>query len=311
MSKKIGFLQRWIFIIDKINTHPYISKEELENAVENELMAYDGVSGIGTKSRTIERDLREIRNSPSLNISIEYCHRRKGYYIPDDEKSISRLDRLIEISSLLSFSSLKDIVFVEDRRSRGLEYRYGLIAAIKKAVEVEIIYHKYQHSPNSKESRKLRPYGLKEFKSRWYLLATEVDVDPEKAGIVKAFGLDRIKKLTVTNRVFQKRADIDIKDKFKHCFGIYSNEELKPEKVVLSFSPLSGRYNDALPLHESQKTLVENEDEFRVELYVKITKDFIIELLSQSEGMRVIEPAGLRDTLIDIHKRAIEELKEQ
>ena len=311
MSKKIGFLQRWIFIIDKINAHPYITKEELGNAIENELMAYDGVSGIGVKSRTIERDLNEIRNSPLMNVSIEYCHKRKGYYIPDDEKSISKLDRLIEVSSLLSFSSLKDIVFVEDRRSRGLEYRYGLIAAIKKSVEIEVVYHKYQHSPNSKEVRRLRPYGLKEFKSRWYLLANEVDADPEIAKVVKSFGLDRIKKLTITNCMFQKRDDIDIKEKFKHCFGIYSNEELKPEKVVLSFSPLSGRYNDALPLHESQKTLVENENEFRVELYVKITKDFIIELLSQSEGMRVIEPAGLRDMLIDIHKRAIEELKEE
>lgn len=304
MSKKIGFLQRWMFIIDKIHSHPYISKEELENAVNEEFFAYDGVNGIGTKSRTIERDLCEIRNSPYMDISINFCYRRKGYYIPRNEKSLSKLDRLFELSSLFSFSDLQDIVFTENRPSRGMEHRFGLINAIRKEVEIVVEYHKY-NSYSHKEERRLQPYALREFKNRWYLLAAEVSHGAGKDGVIKTWGLDRIEQLTVTNRTFRKDNSVNLSEKFEHCFGIYSNEELKAEKVVISFSPLSGRYNDSCPLHESQKTVMQNENEFRIELTVKLTPDFIMELLSQSQGMRVIEPIGLRQKLIDIHKQAI------
>lgn len=310
MSKKIGFLQRWMFIIDKINAHPYISKEELTSAVENEFSNYDGVDNIGINPRTIERDLHEIRNSSYMDISIEYCWQRKGYYIPQNEKSLSKLDRLFELSSLLSFSTLKDIVFIENRKSRGLEHRLGLINAIRKTLEITIEYRKYD-TTSSPEVRKLQPYALREFKNRWYLLATEAGSDPTSEASLKTWGLDRIEKLTVTNRTFHKNDQLNLNDKFENCFGIYSNTEMKAEKVILSFMPLSGKYTDSCPLHETQKTLVHDENEFRVELTVKLTPDFIMELLSHSLGMRVIEPACLRETLIDIHQRALRLLQNE
>ena len=309
MSKKIGFLQRWMFIIDKINAYPYINIKDLKEAVANELSSYDGAANIGITQRTIERDLSEIRNSPYMDISIEFCRKKKGYYIPQDEKSASKLDRLLELSSLLSFSNLKDIVLVENRKSKGLEHRFQLINAIQNTTEVIIDYHKYSHSSSSQTERKLRPYALREFKSRWYLLAAEVNGNPAKPGTIKTFGLDRIKKLAVTNQRFEKDTSVNLQKKFSHCFGIYSNEELEAERVVLSFSPLSGKYNDSLPLHETQRTLLKNENEFRVELFVKLTQDFIMELLSQSEGMRVIMPICLKERLIDIHLQAIDLLR--
>lgn len=310
MSKKIGFLQRWMFIIDKINAYPYISLKELQRSIVSELANYDGVKDIGTDKRTIKRDLDEIRSSPFMDISIEYYRPRNGYYIPHDEKSDSKLDRMFELSSLLSFSSLKDIVFMEDRKCRGLEHRFGLITAIRKSVEVMIEYKKFGHSQGKKGARRLHPYAIKEYRNRWYLLAVEAG-SPEKEKYAKVWGLDRIEKLEVTNRKFNKDKDIDLKKQFEHCFGIFTNPEMEAEKVVLSFSPLSERYNDSLPLHESQKTLIRNDQEYRIELKVKLTQDFIMELLSQSEGMRVIEPVSLRENLIDIHLKAIGLLRER
>ncbi len=300
MSKKIGFLQRWMFIIDKISAHPYISKQELEAALESEFTVYDGIAGVGTRSRTLERDLSEIRQAPYMDISIEYCRKRKGYYIPTDEKSLSKLNRLFKVSSLLSFSLLKEILFTDHRKSRGLEHRFTLVSAIRGLVEIEIEYRKYSTATTPGQRRLLHPYGLREFKNRWYLLAMEAGETT-----MKVWGLDRIGKLTLTNRKFTKDPAIDLKKKFEHCFGIYTNSELPPERVVLSFSPLSGKYTDSLPLHESQRTLIHNEEEARRELRVKRTPDFIMELLSQSAGMRVIEPASLRETLIGIHRKAL------
>ena len=92
-------------------------------------------------------------------------------------------------------------------------------------------------------------------------------------------------------------------------FGACSNSELPVEDVVLSFSPKSGRYNDAFPLHESQETLVDDGREFRIRLRVKLTRDFIQELLSQSEDLVVISPKHLRKALRDIYKKAMKRME--
>ena len=91
-----------------------------------------------------------------------------------------------------------------------------------------------------------------------------------------------------------------------YCFGIHSDEDKYVEEVILSFTPTSGKYNEALPLHDSQETLIDNENEFRIKVAVKITHDFIMELLSQSENMKVIAPLHLKETLIKIHEKAID-----
>ena len=55
--------------------------------------------------------------------------------------------------------------------------------------------------------------------------------------------------------------------------------------------------------------LVDDENEFRIRIKVKITYDFVAELLSQNGMMRVIAPAHLRNRLAEIHKNAIKMLK--
>lgn len=309
MSKKIGYLQRWMFIIDKISSHPYITKKDLEKALEEEMGLYDGVRGIGTKSRTLERDLREIRNSPYMDVSIEYSKTENGYYIPQDEKSLSKLNNLFELSALLTFSTLKDIVFMENRESRGMEYRFTLISAIRNAKEIVVGYRRYV-TPHIKKSRRLQPYALKEFKNRWYLLAFEADCELKNEDSLKSWGLDRIEELEITNQVFQVDKTINPNQKFEDCFGIISLKELNPEKIILSFPPLNGKYHVACPLHKSQRILIDNEEEVRIELTVKVTFDFIIELLTQSHGLKVIEPEWLREDLILVHRKAIDLLQE-
>ena len=82
-------------------------------------------------------------------------------------------------------------------------------------------------------------------------------------------------------------------------------KDKEPEEVILSFSPTGGKYNEAFPLHESQETLIDNEHEFRIRLKVKLTYDFIMELLSQTQNMKVIAPVHLKNKLIDIYNNAI------
>lgn len=103
-------------IIRHIRSHRYISMEELCACVENDLSLYDDSESIGTSSRTIKRDLQEIRKY--LGISIDYSKANNGYYIPEDEDQQSDLERVLEpfdlLSSLYAENKLPGFVFPEN-----------------------------------------------------------------------------------------------------------------------------------------------------------------------------------------------------
>lgn len=299
---KAGYFQRYLLIIRKIKNNRFISLNELINIVEKEIAIYEDTDSLGLSKRTIQRDFDDIRDI--FKIDIMYSKSNNGYYILEDERS--DIERQLEYFDLIGTldSELEKFVFTEKRKSKGTEYLYPLISAIKSSRIVEFRYRKFDNTV-TKEKRIVEPYAIKEFKNRWYLLAIEIDGRLDERGQIKTWGLDRIENFYTTNKLFNKNIHIDIEVEFKNCFGIHSDEDKGVEEVILSFTSISGKYNEALPLHNSQKTLIDNENELRIKVEVKITHDFIMELLSQSENMKVITPTHLREKLISIHKKAI------
>ena len=243
-----------------------------------------------------------------MGISIEYSRSENGYYIPEDEDQISDIERILEqydlMASLHAREELSSIVFPERRKPRGTEFLTPLIHAIKRSLIVEFTYVKFNNSVS--RSRSVMPYALKEGRGRWYLLAIEIGENVRHAGEIKSWGLDRIRDLNVTKNRFTRNPEIDPEKEFRDVVGVYSNNDLPVEEVILSFSPKGGRYNEAFPLHESQETLVDDGKEFRIRLKVKITYDFKQELLSQSDDLAVIAPEHLRKELCEVYRKALE-----
>lgn len=68
----------------------------------------------------------------------------------------------------------------------------------------------------------------------------------------------------------------------------------KPQKVLLSFSPKQAPYILTQPLHHSQKTILENVREVRIELSVYITQELKMTILSYGENVKVFKPAILQ-----------------
>ena len=114
----------------------------------------------------------------------------------------------------------------------------------------------------------------------------------------KNVALDRMKALEITNQYFDKKNGEATAERFRHCFGITCPDGEKPQEVMLSFDPFQGRYIKSLPLHHSQQILIDNEDELRVKLKVFITEDFIMELLSYGDKMKVVSPQTLRFIIV-------------
>lgn len=303
MSKK-GFLTRYFIIIEKIRRGKYVSLKEIHEHIEqkiNSLSLQDDTISMGFSERTLKRDIREIRNL--FGISIEYSRQNLGYYIEDEIDNLNfqpMLEAFDLFNSMNIASDLSSFVFHENRRPKGTEHLFGIIHAIKNRKQIQFGYQKFDDEQY--RIRKGEPYALKEFKNRWYMLMYELS-----SSKVKTFALDRCSELEIMKQGFTTDQIFNFSHQLSDCFGIIHPTDRRPEEVILSFKSLKGKFIKSLPLHKSQKIIIENEQELRIKLRVFITYDFILEILSHGSEVRVIEPPIL---VAEIRKRLAEALEQ-
>lgn len=248
--------------------------------------------------RTFQRDIKKIETL--FGIYIVYNSGTKKYEIVEDgqEEHNDRLMEAYDVYNALNVSSsLTRHVIVEKRKSQGTEHLHGLLHAIKNNLSLLFMYEKF--SDGEMQQRKVNPLAIKEARNRWYLLAED-----QKDGIVKSFGLDRIKELEIGTRKY-KPIDYDPEKEYRHSFGVISGVEIPPEKIVLSFTTQEGKYINSLPLHHSQKEVLKNEKEWRYEYFLRPTHDFVMEVLSYGAEVKVLEPKSFKNAILKQLKEAI------
>ena len=281
---------------------PYSSFKELQSYIEKQLeflQMQDDTLNMGFSLRTLQRDIREIRNL--FGVDIEYSTSGKGYFISQNESENMNFQRMIEafdlFNSLNIAQDMSAFIHLEKRKPQGTENLYGLLHAIKNKLAIKFSYLKFWEDKVSQ--RLVEPYGLKEFKNRWYVLAKD-----SKDGGVKSFALDRLSDLEFTNSTFEIPYDYNLEESYRYCFGIISPDDEHPQEIVLSFNPFQGKYIKTLPLHETQQVLIDNENELQVKLYLCITYDLVMELLSYGDNMMVLQPNSLADEIKSAHQKA-------
>lgn len=277
-------IMRYHLIISKLKKHP-VSLKEMNEFLKEE-STFRGYNLVRDK-RTFKRDLDAILSIYDIDIQFNF---KKGVYeiVQDDnnEKNLRVVEALDLFNALKISENISDVIHFEKRRPIGSEHLNGLLHAIQNRVQIKFSYQKYWE--NSPEIRVVEPHALKEFKNRWYLLAVNTN-----NGNTRIFALDRMSNLIISNQKFHHKTKINVNEFFKNCFGIIAPEEEKVEEVILSFDAFQGKYIKSLPLHETQEVLVENKDEVRVRLYVYLTFDFIMEILSHGNRVKVIQPKSL------------------
>ncbi len=297
MSKKEA-IARYNLIIKKLRKHPASFAEIADYlALESELQEYN----FNVSQRTFQRDISDI--SSIYHIDIQYNFSTKVYYIEyDDQPEISeRIFEAFDTFNALNISDrLSDFIHFEKRRPQGTENLYGLMHAIKNKVQISFSYHKFWEEEAS--YRTVEPYALKEFNNRWYVLANDL-----KDKTVKSFALDRLSELEIAHRKFQLPNNFNVNEHFKYCFGIISPNEQQPQEIILSFTHFQGKYIKTLPLHETQVVLKDNNDELLIKLTLFITHDFLMEILSFAENVKVIKPTDLIEQVKNSYSSALKQ----
>lgn len=301
MSKR-GYISRYLLILKKLKVKPYSTYEELQSYIENQfdyLQMQDDTLNIGFSKRTLQRDIKEIRNV--FGIDIEYSKSNKGYYISQSETENMNFQRMMEafdmFNSLNLAQDLTPFIHLEKRRPQGTENLYGLLHAIKNRLQIKFTYQKFWEEDLSQ--RLVEPYALKEFKNRWYIMAKD-----SKDNNIKSFALDRLTNLEITNLNYQYPDNYSIEQSYRYCFGIISPNDEEPQDIILSFDPFQGKYIKTLPLHDTQQVLVDNDEEMKIKLKLCLTHDLVMELLSFGDNMKVIEPKSLADQIKQAHEKA-------
>ena len=291
---------RHLLIIKKMRSAKHAAFDEIVDYLlrESEIQNYD----FSISKRTFQRDIIDIGSI--YGIYIKYNFSGKFYFIEDEfEPEISdRLFEAFDVYSALKVSEQnKQYIYLDKRQPKGTEHLYDLLHAIKNRLKISFSYQKYYRE--HPVDRNVNPLALKEFKYRWYLIARD-----SYDNFLKTYALDRITGLDISRNHFPKDTDFDM-DKFrKHCFGITMPSNEKPQKVVLSFNQLQGKYIKSLPLHETQKILIDNDKELRISLRIYLTHDFKMEVLSLGENVKIIEPKRFAEEIKESYRAALKNL---
>jgi predicted DNA-binding transcriptional regulator YafY len=262
---------------------------------ESELQEYE----FTVSKRTFARDLEDIGSI--YGIYIKYNFSSKFYYI-EEEFEPEMNDRMLEALDMYCALEVQERqlpYFQMERRSpQGTEYIYGLLHAIKNRLQITFNYRKYYS--DHPEDRTVEPLVLKEFKNRWYLFAKDTHDE-----LTKCYALDRLSDLEINSVHFASDERFDVNEQLKYCFGIMSPNAEQPSEVLLSFDPFQGKYIKSLPLHQTQEIVDDDEEELLVRLTVYLTHDFLMELLSFGDTVKVLQPQQLIDDLKRIYSSAL------
>ena len=266
--------------------------------------------------RTLQRDIKDIREI--YHIDIQYNKSIKKYEIVEDNDlyALNLFEAFDVFRALQNYGNLSKFIAFDHRHPKGTPHPAGtqhlstLLQAIKQKKQLQLHYYKFWGSKEV-QIRTIEPYLLKESQRRWYILALDVDKK-----LLRVFGLDRIK--SIEDRGIKRMYDPpkEIERFFDDSFGVWvDNDRTKAEKVILSFkkqesdsffTPNPAEYLRAMPLHRSQVFIKDTPEEIILSLKVKITPDFVKEILSYGAYVRVIEPQHLADRIKTEIKNALQ-----
>jgi hypothetical protein len=289
---------RQMLIVKYLKTRPRTFKEiEYQLQIDSEVFDVDLNEGI----RTFQRDKKDILELYGVQIDI---NKSSGKYEIIHSDTDNKTERIIEsfntFNILNATEHISKYIIFEDRKAEGTHYIMDIITGIKNKKVLEVHHQKYWET--GKSIRLLEPLAVKEYQYRWYLVAKD-----RKDNKIKTFGLDRVFDIIQTKDSYEYPEDFDKDEYFENSYGmIYSSN--KPEDIELSFTHLQGKYIKSLPMHHSQKELVDNKDEYRISLQLIPTEhDFMRDLLHFGNSVKVIKPKWLANKIKNMHQDAIDQ----
>ena len=297
--KPAKIFQQYIWIVNMLRQYKKLSLEQL-----NELWVKDKVIGgepLNRKSFLRHKDA--ILNMFGVVIECDLEHGYKYFIsnpevINDDTIEGWMLSTLTVNTVLSDSASLRNRILLENVPA-GEEYLQTIILALKTNRRLIITYQRFGHE--SYETT-LSPYALKLFHQRWYILAYT-------GRHMATYALDRMLSVEISDETFEMPEDLSPEEYFAEYYGITADDTPMAHVVIRAYGNVPN-YLRTLPLHASQKEK-EHTDEYTDFSYdIRPTVDFVLELMSYTDGLEVLEPIELRQKIYNTLQTSLERYSE-
>jgi len=290
-----NYFDRYVWLIDIINRHGHISFKDISY-----LWSRSPLNTVG-ENYLPERTFHNHREAIFDTFGIEIkCDRSLGYYIAnsDDLEADGIRQWLLESLSMNNLlnetKDMRDRILFEKIPS-SQKWLPVIVNAMRDGKVIEMTYQSFwREEPNT---YKAKPYCLKLFKQRWYMLAkSEGKDDP------RIYALDeRMINVLQTDQDYKMPTKFNAEKFFAEYFGIIVGTNWEPQEVIIRVVNDQVKYFDTLPLHGSQRKVPEeSNDQYTVYRYhLAPTFDFKQELLSHGPDVTVLSPADFREEVIE------------
>lgn len=282
-----NFFKRYIWLVDLINRRKYVSFKEISEAWMRSPLNETG-------DPLSERTFFNHKDAIAGMFGIEILNDRSlGFYIGrsdvgSDETSDWMLHTLCLNNVLHENADMKDRILMEKAPSSE-RFLTDIISAMRDFRVIRLCYQSFRHPEPF--CFNVRPYCVKYFKQRWYLLG-DSDLG------LRIYSLDRFVDMEELEEHFEIPKGFDAEEYFGNYFGVIIGEE--PEDVKIRVVPDQVKYFRTLPMHGSQRETVQEDGSSVFSYHIAPTLDFVQEILSHGANVEVLEPAELRESVADI-----------
>lgn len=282
-----NFFKRYIWLVDLINRRKYVSFKEINEAWMRSPLNETG-------DPLSERTFFNHKDAIAGMFGIEILNDRSlGFYIGrsdvgSDETSDWMLHTLCLNNVLHENADMKDRILMEKVPSSE-RFLTDIISAMRDFRVISLCYQGFRHPEPF--CFNVRPYCVKYFKQRWYLLG-DSDLG------LRIYSLDRFVDMEELEEHFEIPKGFDAEEYFGNYFGVIIGEE--PEDVKIRVVPDQVKYFRTLPMHGSQRETVQEDGSSVFSYHIAPTLDFVQEILSHGADVEVLEPAELRESVADI-----------
>lgn len=282
-----NFFKRYIWLVDLINRRKYVSFKEINEAWMRSPLNETG-------DPLSERTFFNHKDAIAGMFGIEILNDRSlGFYIGrsdvgSDETSDWMLHTLCLNNMLHENADMKDRILMEKVPSSE-RFLTDIISAMRDFRVISLCYQSFRHPEPF--CFNVRPYCVKYFKQRWYLLGDS------NLGL-RIYSLDRFVDMEELEEHFEIPKGFDAEEYFGNYFGVIIGEE--PEDVKIRVVPDQVKYFRTLPMHGSQRETVQEDGSSVFSYHIAPTFDFVQEILSHGADVEVLEPAELRESIADI-----------
>lgn len=219
------------------------------------------------------------------------------YYIEDpdtiDKDKVSKwiVDSVSIGTTLMNNLDIKDRILLEDIPS-GRAHLATIVSAMKNNHEVQITYRRFGNFYSKTFS--IHPLCVKLYNNRWYVVG---DSYYNEEWHRLTYGLDRIEDSVELKVSFTYPEDFDAEEYFGNYIGV--SRWADPIKEPIRFRVYNPHkyYIMTLPIHQSQRMLVDEGDYAEFEVRVAPTEEFFMEMLRGGSWIEILSPTEVVDQM--------------